>query len=165
VGRQLGRVLNVPLRSAAAGCPPRTRDGFALFAALVALLVVGTLVTAGFYRVSGSFAAEPAESERVALAMADAGVAAALLDLGRAGTGARATDSARVGRVEDAGAARRGFLASAERRRDGQLVITSTGMHAGNGATIYCTVVVRVRDREGRPAGTRRPDRTCRQHA
>lgn len=144
---------------------PAGRNGFVLVATLVALLMVGALLTLGFYRATAAAAAEPAADERVALAFAESGLRGALRewDEERLATVPAQRDTSFVGWVtEDSAGRGRGVMVNVARAGGRHFVITATGMDAAADGATYCTVVVRTRLRAGRlvdPGG--RLERTC----
>lgn len=143
------------------------KNGYALVATLVALFAVGTVVTVGFYRVSGSSPADASERERVALAIAESGLRGALRDWDarRLADVPADRDTSFVGWVtEDSAGRGRGFMVNVTRAGSRDFVITSTGMDEWNANATYCTVVARTRLRAGRlvePGGWL--ERTCHQ--
>lgn len=139
------------------------RPGFALLATVVVMVLVGTVVTIGFYNTPTVKQLPASPVEQAAVDAAEAGIrtvmeawgATQLTRLPARGDTTIVGSGGDVDTVE--------YVVSVGRSGPAQFTITSTGAADGLDGTTYCTVVVRTRLKSGRLAERGAAiDRTCR---
>jgi hypothetical protein len=128
------------------------RPGFALLATVVVMLLVGTVVTFGFYSTPAAWPQQTSAAEQAAIDAAEAGVRAVMdqWDSARLTRLPARGDSTIVGSAETMNAV--DYVVSIGRSGPAQFTITSTGAARAVDRATYCTVVVRTRLRSGRLA-------------
>jgi type II secretory pathway pseudopilin PulG len=140
------------------------RPGFALLATVVVMVLVGTVVTFGFYNAPTAWPQQTSPAEQAAIEAAEAGVRAVIdeWDTARLARLPARGDTTIVGGAETIDAV--DYVVSIGRSGPAQFTITSTGAAGEVDRATYCTVVVRTRLKSGRLAERGAAlDRTCRE--
>jgi hypothetical protein len=143
----------------------RAQPGFALVATLIALVLVGTFVTIGFYHAPppGDAPATPAQLAATAAAEAGAHAVMQSWDFAMLTRLPARGDTTIIGRGAVSSAAAADYVVSIGRSGPAQFTITSTGAAGETDSPTYCTVVVRTHLKSGRLAERgAATSRTCR---
>lgn len=141
------------------------RQGFALVATVVLILLVGAAVTIGFYSAAPVPEQPMTAAERAAADAAQGGIREALHDWDAtrlASLGPRG-DTTIVGRLDAQRHSAADYVVNIGRTGVAEFTIAATGSAIVDGQTAYCTVVVRTRLKGGRLAERGATiDRKCR---